>query len=108
LSFSCDDEDKEIIIGCGVENPAENLPWLKERIDSFDQSAPYYQYLYVLQGKYLGETVFVFNNCCPFCTSIPPVYNCEGELLWYASEYPDREITDFEIVWKPLGFQCTL
>jgi hypothetical protein len=115
LSFivllSCDDQNSTNLLSfsaCGVENPAENLPWLKEVIESWKVQTDIYPYMYVSQGQYEGQAVIIFSNCCPFCSSTVPVFNCEGELLWYAPEHLDRTITDLEIIWKPLFSQCNL
>ena len=109
LAFSCEKDDGDPVptSACGVENPGENLPWLKTMIESWKGYPDLYKYMYVLQGEYDGQTVLVISNCCPFCDSTTPVYNCDGQLLWYAPEHPDREITNSKIAWKPDNSECT-
>jgi len=97
---------------CGTLNPTEDLAWLKTAIESWDQykSEDYYTFMYVQQGMYRGQQIFLFGNCCPFCNTTVPIYNCEGELLWYAGSEPEKteKITDLKVIWKPDGFQCTI
>jgi hypothetical protein len=104
LVFSCEEDDSDPIIACGIENPAENLPWLKAEIESFEEFPEFYKYMYVQQGTYLGQTVFLVGNCCPFCDSYFPVYNCEGEEIMGAA----LAVTNLKTVWKPVFSQCTL
>jgi hypothetical protein len=107
--LACDCQETNPTV-CGTENPAENLPWLKNMIESWASQSEIYPYQYVQQGEYQGQTVFLPGNCCPFCITITGVYDCEGELLWYASEEPDKAnlIKNLKVIWKPVGFQCQL
>ena len=105
IAFSCEQNDPEVSNACGVEDPAENLPWLKAKIESFEEFPDFYQYMYVQQGTYLDQTVFMVGNCCPFCDSYFPVYNCEGDEIMGGVV---SEITDLKTVWKPAFSQCTL
>ena len=103
-AFSCkDDDDCCTPLLCGVENPAENLPWLKSMIEYWKVNSTIYSYMYVLEGKYLGQTVFIASNCCPFCSSIPLIYNCEGDSIDYKNLV---NITEQKVIWKPLDSLC--
>jgi len=107
-SFSCKDEGECCTppFACGVENPAENLPWLKAMIESWkSNNQELYTYMYVLQGKYFGETVIVIGSCCPFCDFASLIYNCSGDVINPLSAEP---ITDQKVIWKPLGSECNL
>ena len=103
LSFACHDEEKSFE-ACGVVDPAQNLPWMKTMIDSWEAQSTIYQYMYVQQGTYIGQTVFIAGNCCPFCDSYFPVFNCEGEELeginW-------ENVNNVKTIWKPLTSECT-
>jgi len=73
-AFSC---EKDTINVCSVD-PVEDLSWLQSRIRLLEQSS-LENYSYVQQAELLQETVFIFGNCCPFCLSVRPVYNCQGK-----------------------------
>jgi hypothetical protein len=108
LAFSCQDEDREIITACGVENPAKNLPWMNAMIDSWNRFG-FGPYSYIVQGDYLGQTVFIPGSCCPFCLELPPpVLDCEGKVLWNTAEDPEKTdlITDTKVIWKSVLSKC--
>ena len=102
--FSCDNDDANNSFACNVKNPAENLPWLKTKIESFEEFPTIYEYMYVQQGTYAGQIVFMVGNCCPFCDSYFPVYNCEGEEL---KGLNFQDISELKTIWKPLGSECS-
>mgnify|MGYP005748228407 CR=1 FL=1 len=106
IFFSC--EKAEGPVSCGVENPSQNLPWLAERIENIEASS-FPEYFYIVEARYNGETVFLFENCCPFCNSVVPVYNCNGDLLGYLSEQngiDPSKISFVQIAWKPSNSSC--
>ncbi|HEU5290312.1 MAG TPA: hypothetical protein VFU05_06695 [Cyclobacteriaceae bacterium] len=100
---SCEDTSKSST--CDVANPAEDLSWLKTMIESWEANSTIYTYQYVLQGTYLGQTVFIAANCCPFCDSYFPIFNCEGEGL---EGVIFQDIKNLKTIWKPDDSQCTL
>jgi hypothetical protein len=104
IAFSCEQNDPEVINACGIEDPAENLPWLKAKIESFEEFPDIYKYMYVQQGTYLGQTVFLVGNCCPLCDAYFPVYNCEGDEIMGVA----LEVTNLKTIWKPVFSACTL
>lgn len=101
--LSCGDEESNSI--CGVANPIEDLPWLKSMIQDIEAS-DFGQYTYIQQAYYFGQPVFIVNNCCPFCLSIVPVYNCEGELVCNLGECVDNLITHEKFLWAPANSSC--
>ncbi|MDX5339730.1 MAG: hypothetical protein LPK25_11925 [Cyclobacteriaceae bacterium] len=104
--FSC--KESEGPESCGVENPAQNLPWLAERIEEIEASS-FSEYFYVTEARYKGNTVFLMENCCPFCSSVVTVFNCSGENIGYLSEQngiDPAEITQVRIAWKPSNSSC--
>lgn len=106
LIFSC--QKSEGPESCGVENPTQNLPWLKEIVKDLESSS-LSEYHYVVEARYEGNTVFLIQNCCPFCNSIVPVYNCKGEDLGYLSDQngiQPSKISFVRIVWKPANSSC--
>lgn len=98
---------------CGVSNPAEELPWLKTKIDDLKQTGLYeLGQVYVWQIEYNGETYFVLDNCCPNCNSVLSIYTCDGEdvssnqtISDYIYSY-DKSIND--VIWNPENFSCNL
>jgi hypothetical protein len=74
-----------------VNNPAQDLPWLREKVKALRERQSSYEY--IQQATYRGQTVFIFGNCCPSCNTVVPVYNCQGELICtlYSKKCPDFE-----------------
>lgn len=104
LSFSCDKDDPVSTTSCGVKHPTEDLPWLKTMIEAWEANSVYYKYMYVQQGTYLGQTVFLPGSCCPYCDYFFPVYNCDGEEVTIES---GKSVTDLKTIWKSADSQCT-
>ena len=100
LLFSC--QESENPQGCDVANPIEDLPWLKEQINT-SASSGLADYVYLIQGTYKGATVFTFLNCCPFCKSVPQILDCEGNLITNASI---TDVTDQKVIWRPATSVC--
>jgi len=108
LAFAChEDAPKQI---CLVKNPVEDLEWLAVAVDGMSKSS-LSQYQYVTQATYKSQTVFIFGNCCPFCDTITPVYNCSGDRIGYignGSNDVDASILDRDVViWKPDNSACS-
>jgi hypothetical protein len=94
---------------CSVNKPVEDLAWLKAEVKRLEQStSDVAKYFYIQQAEYNQQTIFIYNNCCPVCNTIVPVYNCQGELLFYLSDNPEeaKNIKNAKIIWKPNGFAC--
>ena len=72
MAFSCEEEDKETG-ACGIENPQDNIEWLKHILD-LRSCAEVYSY------KYQGQE-FISVSGCPTSADIPEViYTCDGEI----------------------------
>lgn len=106
----CDDDtmDVPIIAACGVDNPIENLSWLRSLADEINQNesdvAPFF---FIEIGEFEGETIFISNNCCPICGTVIPVYNCEGEFLSFLNdEIKIADIKNSRIIFKRDDFSC--
>lgn len=109
LSESCNNDDDFLLNTCNVSNPIENLSWLKDEILNLQQSdSDLKKYFFVTQNTLNGETVFIFPNCCPQCSTVVPVFNCEGENLGFVgSGNINNNILDNDvIIWKPNNFAC--
>jgi hypothetical protein len=97
---------------CGVQDPIHDLAWLKDKITSFEAQQTnnpdignLYSYFYISQATMNGETVFVLDNCCPFCNTRLVAFNCAGDEV----EVRSRESFQVaKIIWKPQGFQCSI
>lgn len=110
-SFLCCDDDTvniPIVAACGVDNPIEDLPWLRSLADEINQNesdvAPFF---FIEMAEYEGETIFISNNCCPICSTIVPVYNCEGEFLSFLND--KIKLTDTRnlgVIFKRDDFSC--
>lgn len=112
MAFSCEKEEDQIRLSsntCSVIKPTEELAWLKAEIQRQKQStSDVAKYFYIQQAEYKQQTVFIYNSCCPMCMTIVPVYDCQGELLFYLSDKPEesQNIKNAKIIWKPNNFAC--
>ncbi|MEP3207727.1 MAG: hypothetical protein ABJN95_00970 [Maribacter sp.] len=108
LTFGCSDNDDEFDSSCGVVNPTRQLEWLKAEINDLQSNqSDISKYFYVSQALYNSETVFLFNNCCPFCNTVVPIYNCAGtQLGTLNNEISEGDILNNKIVYQPDNFQC--
>ncbi len=76
--LSCNTDDHDEI--CNSENPLEDIAWLSEIRDMFDQDmGPQRQR--IIQYKYYGEDVFLIESCyrCPDALSY--IYDCQGNVV---------------------------
>ena len=104
LAFSCGKDDPVSKNACDVKNPAEDLPWLKTIIQSWEANGALLEYMYVQQGTYQGQTVFLPGSCCPFCDFFFPVYNCDGQEVTIEN---GQHVTNLKTIWKPQNSECT-
>ena len=113
LITSCSDDDELLSNTCSVANPIEDLEWLVNEIQQLEESDDeVLQYFYVSQARYKGSYVFIFNNCCPFCGTVVPVYDCSGELLGILGNReedidPDL-LSNSVVIWKGAETTCGL
>jgi len=113
MAFSCEkDETTNMLVSgntCTVNNPVEELAWLKAEIQHREQSpSEFEKYFDIQQAEYNQQTVFIYNSCCPVCTTSVPVYNCQGELLFYGIDKPQeaKKIKNIKIIWQPKDYAC--
>jgi uncharacterized lipoprotein YehR (DUF1307 family) len=77
--FSCEEKAQSSAV-CGVENPLEDLVFLKEakntidRIDCAGKST-------IIKYTYKSEIVFEINICSQIADGQTLVYNCAGEIV---------------------------
>ena len=110
LSCANEDNDVAVIAACGVPNPIEDLDWLQNRVQELrENESDEAQYFFVSQAVFKGETVFIFNNCCPFCNIVAPVFDCAGlQIGLLNNEVPEGELSDTQLVFRPDTFSCQL
>ena len=127
FGFSCTNNDNEgtdtaellkkaeLLTACDVDNPVEDLDWLKAEIEDREQNkGEFYfeEYQYISMGIYKNEVLFFYGNCCPVCNSVINVYNCKGELVGTVG-YDETKFIPFdalfesEFIWKADNFACT-
>jgi hypothetical protein len=70
-AFSCEEEEEEIPYACGIENPQENIDWLKFILDnSFCNNIYLYTY---------NDQEFIGVHDCPVGADYGfVIYNCDG------------------------------
>jgi hypothetical protein len=98
--LSCQESEKPN--GCNVANPVEDLPWLKEGV-KLTMELNLAEYFYLVEGTYKGATVFTFLNCCPFCSSVPQILDCEGNVITNASI---TDVMNQKVIWQPAESVC--
>ena len=76
---SCDSNQVDEKV-CEVDNPLENLTWLKEIRVGFELSS-FYVKRKILQYDYKNETVFFIDSCNGCADNLTIVYNCEGSII---------------------------
>lgn len=79
LLVSCNNS-KEIINVCKVDNPLENIAWLKDFKDGFDLSASASKKK-ITQYTYHNETVFLIDICVDCSDNLTTLYNCNGDKI---------------------------
>ena len=106
LIMSCSSDDNNLV--CSVENPIENLNWLKSEIDLLKNNEE--EYNYVTQTKHNDQTVFVFANCNPLINSVFLVKNCEGNNIGIIGmgeqDIPSTILDNGIIIWKAENSEC--
>ena len=102
LLGSCNEKDDPT--PCGVENPTEDLAWLKSQIQG-SQSGSLSEYAYLIQATYKGRTVFSWASCCPFCNWVAVIQDCQGNVVEDASL---NELENQKVIWRPENSVCNL
>lgn len=79
LFISCEDDNEKGKI-CGINDPIEDLDWLKSKIDDHLRNSPEFE-AKITQYEYKGETVFLADMALIRSDVKMLMYNCEGELI---------------------------
>jgi hypothetical protein len=99
--ISCEKEDCLPTSICEVQNPIEELAWLKEAIDEVRND----EYSYYSTALYQGERVFFYGNCDPTANYVSFIRNCAGDNLGNTNELYDQ-LKEIEVVWKQENSKC--
>lgn len=96
LNSSCEKTFSEL---CGGSDPDKTLPWLKNEIERLRASAFCST---ISRSTYKNETVFILSNCDPNVSSIPFLYDCDGNTLNLTDDdYRNLKFTGpIELIWK--------
>lgn len=81
IPLSCEDALENVDAGiCNVDNPLEDLPWLKDIVYSIQLSMrPAGSQ--IIQYTYKGDYVFWVDMCYQCADGLIEVYNCAGEVI---------------------------
>lgn len=101
--FSCENEDCDFPPSnlCKVQNPIQDLEWLKAAIDEVRND----EYSYYSMALYQGERVFFYGNCNPSANYVSFIRNCAGDNLGNTNEFYDQ-LKEIEVVWKQENSKC--
>ena len=106
LACSCHD-DSDLHTTCSVKDPTRDLEWLASKIEVMKASTMS-EYLYISQAEYKDKTVFIYGNCCPYCDTVVPVYNCSGEHIGdIGDESFDPSLLEHDhVIWQSENSEC--
>ncbi|TMM56159.1 hypothetical protein FEE95_16165 [Maribacter algarum] len=108
--LSCSDNDDTIMPACGVNNPIQELEWLRTEIERRKANPNEdMKYCYIIQAEFNGEDIFVYEDCNPFVDKAIPFFNCEGTMI-NTQDNPIGfdDIRNKVIIWKPKNFVCNI
>jgi hypothetical protein len=100
-AISCKDKDEPAI--CGVDDPVNELEWLKAKIAELDNSELSRKYFYVVQADYNGQVIFYVNNCCPMCSTVILYYDCAGNEL---KSVDTSQVRNGKRIWASAQLEC--
>lgn len=98
-----------VLASCRDDDAVFDEAWLNARIAEIQQSS-IADYSFILQAQYDKRSVFIFDNCCPFCASLPPqVHAVDGTLIGYMGiDIDEAEVNQKTIYWQTENGQCVL
>lgn len=107
--ISCSNDD-DIIPACGVNNPLEDLAWLKAEIDLRNENPTEdMKYCYIVQAKLNNQDVFIYEDCNPLVDKAFFILNCEGNTI-NTQDNPNAfdQLKNKIIIWKRNDFACQI
>lgn len=105
---SCSGNDDDIISACAVNNPAEDLEWLKAEIERRRENpTDDMKYCYIVQAQLNGQDVFIYEDCNPLINKAVFILNCEGIGI-NTQDNPTAfdQVVNKIIIWKGNNFTC--
>lgn len=105
---SCSGNDDDIISACAVNNPAEDLEWLKAEIERRRENpTDDMKYCYIVQAQLNGQDVFIYEDCNPLINKAVFILNCEGIGI-NTQDNPTAfdQVVNKIIIWKGSNFTC--
>ncbi|CAN0602578.1 unnamed protein product [Ectocarpus sp. 12 AP-2014] len=108
ISCTIDDTNIPAITACGTENPIEDLPWLKTLVNELkEEQSEVAEFFFIEIAEYKGETIFISNNCCPICSTVIPIYDCNGDFLGFLNdEIKTNELRSTQTIFNREDFPC--
>jgi hypothetical protein len=105
IVFSCSDTDDSV---CGTNNPIEDLSWLRDEIENREaNTSDFNKYFYITQATFKFQTVFVFEDFCPFCNTAILVYDCTGNNIGQVNaDIQSKDIKNSRVIYQPNEFVC--
>ncbi|WP_166149078.1 hypothetical protein [Cyclobacterium plantarum] len=101
--ISCEKDDSLPTNLCEVQNPIQELEWLKEAIDEVRND----EYSYYSTALYQGRRIFFYGTCDPLANYASFIRNCAGDNLGDTNELFDR-LLEIKVIWKPENSKCNL
>lgn len=102
LLFACNENEGPA--GCGVENPIEDLAWLKQEIENASVPSSS-EYSFLMQATYQGQTIFFFGFCNPLWNYAAIIKDCQGNRI--PGEVSSADLANQKVIWKPANSVCT-
>lgn len=110
LFFACSSsEEFNSKSACGVNNPVEDLAWLKNKIEQIEQDDEVEnEYSYIKQTSLEKQNIFIYGNCDPLANSVSIVYNCSGENIGYIGDenFSLELLNKGTVIWKTTNNKC--
>jgi hypothetical protein len=110
LFLSCTNDDTlPVMAACGVENPVEDLDWLKAEITRRETNpSPEMEYCFITLEEYENEIVFAYKDCNPRINKAIPLFNFAGQLLESEEDFENLgEFIKRTTIWTPQNFVCS-
>lgn len=104
--ISCSEEEGPIAL-CGGTSELDELAWVQELIDELEKSKISREFSYLMSGDFEGTTYLYLGNCCPYCNSIPVVYDCQGNRMEDSSDLIFK-LDNVHLVYKSDSNSCQL
>ena len=110
LCISCSDDGDALPqnAACDVDNPVDDLDWLRTLVNTIkDDESNIANSFYIQMATFDNAPVFLQNNCCTICNTVVPIYNCQGESLGFlGGEIKPADLSDQRIIFERDDSTC--